>query len=94
MLIAIPKLLKSRQLPINTALEAVMVEVESRVILTCTYIQPSCTDEYFDQLLTCIHSLPDGQDLLVVGNFNLPDINWKTLNVVEEIIVTVSMKRT
>ena len=80
MLIAISKLLKSRQLPTNKALEAVMVEIESRTILTCIYVQPNCTEDYFDRLLACIHSLPDGQDLLVVGDFNLPDINWKTLS--------------
>ena len=79
MLSAISKLLKSRQLSIYAALEAVMVEIESRILLTCIYVQTNCTEEYFDQLLTCIRSLPDGQDLLVVGDFNLPDINWKTL---------------
>ena len=80
MLITISKLLKSRQLPINAVLETVMVEIESRTILTCIYVQPNCTEEYFAQLLFCIRSLPDDQDLLVVGDFNLPDIDWKTLS--------------
>ena len=63
----------------NTTLEADLVEVETDTILHCIYVQRNCTEEYFNDMLVCIRSLPNENNLLVVGDFNSPDINWESL---------------
>ena len=62
-LIAVTKLLKSRQLLTYAALESVMVE---------NWVWHNFNLHLCSQLLACIRSLPDDQDLSMVGDFNLP----------------------
>ena len=79
-LIAVNKSIRSIQLTIEYNIEAVMVELESHIIVLCIYAQPNCSSEYFHDLLACLHSLPEDKNILVTGDFNLPEIHWETLS--------------
>ena len=55
-LIVVHKSIRSIQLTVEYNIEAVMVELESYLIVLCIYIQPNCSTEYFHDLLACLHS--------------------------------------
>ena len=46
------------------------------IVVCCLYILPNSCGEYFEYLT----DLANGQDsVIVMGDFNLPDINWPTV---------------
>ena len=55
------------------------ITLQSNITLICTYFPPSSTDAHYNKLLSTIVSLSDNQDIIIVGDLNLPDINWSTL---------------
>ena len=79
-LIAVDKSIRSIQLTVGYNIEAVMVELESYLVVLCIYAQPNCCTEYFQDLLACLHSLPEDKNILVTGDFNLPEIHWEALS--------------
>lgn len=79
-LIAVHKSIRSIQLTIEYNIEAVMVELESYLAVLCIYAQPNCSTEYFHDLLACLHSLPEDKNILVTGDFNIPEIHWEALS--------------
>ena len=50
--------------------------LQSEITLICTYLPPTSTDAHYNELLSSITSLSDNQDIIIVGDFNLPDVNW------------------
>lgn len=62
-------------------LEYVCVEIENSekpILLYCVYI-PGSTKEIYEDHFDAIRSIPmNGKDILIVGDFNLPDIVWNT----------------
>lgn len=80
MLIAVSKLLKARLLHTNSELEAVTLKVGQDLIVCCLYIPPDCSQDYFDRVLLFLKNLPLGNhNIVVTGDFNLPDINWECM---------------
>ena len=43
------------------------------------YVPPSPDTTYFCALLDCIHPVADSSDVIILGDFNCPDINWASL---------------
>ncbi len=82
MLIAVSNQLPSRQITISQPIECISVEIGSsrKIIVSCVYRPPASSDEYFNSLLDHIRSLPSDCELLVLGDFNVPDINWETMS--------------
>ena len=79
-LIAVSKKLHSKRLPTNPDLEMVAIEISQNIIVLCTYVSPSCSDYYFESVLQSILLLPENARLLVLGDFNAPDISWDSLS--------------
>lgn len=59
----------------------VELDISPPTFVCCVYIPPSgsCSTEYFSEMIQFINTLPNNQDLLLVGDFNAPDINWDRL---------------
>ena len=49
------------------------------ILVYCAYIQPGNDERDFHQTLELISSIPSRSDLLLLGDFNAPDVNWNTL---------------
>ena len=59
-------------------IEALVVQlnVVPSILVCCIYIPPTCSEQHFNDFLNFTHMLPADRDLLLVSNFNAPDINW------------------
>ena len=58
----------------NTELIAVELLTNPSVILCCIYILPNCSTDYCINL-NSLNTLPTSSNLIVLGDFNSPDIN-------------------
>ena len=76
-MIAILNILSFKLLHLPYNIEAVAVEIVCRRSITvCVlYIPPSANNNYHAQVSEFFHSLPPDIDLLILGDFNYPDIN-------------------
>ena len=81
-MLAIKNTIPSRLLTSPVDIEALTVElVFSRPIILCViYIPPQSSNEYVNTCFNHIQSLVnDLHPVFILGDFNLPDINWHTL---------------
>ena len=73
----------SRLLQSHTTIDMVSVEVQTfpSIVFCCVYIPPKFTDDYLYLVLHSIESLSlQYSRLIVVGDFNAPDVEWSTLS--------------
>ena len=80
-LLAVRDHLSSKQLQSSDDIESIVVEIHSsRSFIVCVlYIPPSADDSYHTQVSEVFSSLPLNLDVLILGDFNFPDIDWDTL---------------
>ena len=81
-LIAVNELIASTLLPSPPNLKVISIEIKFRSLLClCTvYISPNSDDDYCTSLLDYLKTLVSSFDhVVIVGDFNLPDIDWPTL---------------
>ena len=57
-------------------IEFISVEVMSNLLLTCVYISPHQVDRSLDALLEHFYNLSQDHDHIIIGDFNMPDIDW------------------
>ena len=81
-LIAVLNKIPSKQIVIDCELDIILVQLEilPRILVCCVYNPPSSSDDHFNRLLDLIHSLPVHGDVLILGDFNVPDVDWDTLS--------------
>ena len=79
MLIAVSKQLKARLLCTSTELEAITIEIGKDLIVCCLYLPPDCSQDYFNEALLHLKNLPSDSHVVILGDFNLPDINWECM---------------
>ena len=81
-LLAVKHDLPSVQLSLSSVIESVIVELTSnRSFIVCVvYAPPHAGDSYYQHLSALLSSLPPGKDVLILGDFNFPDIDWDLLN--------------
>ena len=48
--------------------------------LCCVYAPPSSPASYFTNIAHCLYSIPTSSHLILLGDFNVPDVNWSTLH--------------
>ena len=79
-MIAVSDHIPSRQLATTSGLE-VQLDFPPPLLAACVYIPSACSDIYFTSMINFIQSLKaDGNgDVLLVGDFNSPYVNWSTL---------------
>ena len=74
--------ISSRLLVSHSTLDLVLVELLTAppIVLCCVYIPPNPANNYFKSTLHFLESLSQQfSKLLIVGDFNAPDIDWATL---------------
>ena len=81
-LIALEESIPSSIIPSPSNLEVISVRIEVSIpISLCTvYIPPKPNDIYVNTLLSYLAEFTSSSEhVIIVGDFNLPDINWSTL---------------
>ena len=82
MLLAVKHTLSSKLLPLSDETESIVVEIHSNQTFTVgvMYVPPNTNDLYHTYLSDLFYSLPSNSDLLILGDFNFPDIDWDLLS--------------
>ena len=82
-MLAVSNILPSRQVPSPHNLEVVTVSIFlSNTDITCCmiYIPPNASAEYHSNLVNYLNTISaQSAPVLLLGDFNSPDINWSTL---------------
>jgi len=83
-MIAISNNLPSKQImsPDNLEFETVSVSLNDTVIICCmVYFLPNVSTDQFKDLISYLTTIMASNDpILILGDFDLPDINWQTLS--------------
>ncbi len=54
-----------------------MFQLTDPITIVCgVYVPPNSPQSYLDDVLTYINSLPKTRDIIILGDFNSPDIDW------------------
>ena len=79
--------LASVRVPSPPGVECVIVRVfSSKPFLLCVvYVPPNCQDSYLSPLLSLLFSLSQTEEILLLGDFNLPDICWDSMSAVSSL---------
>jgi hypothetical protein len=59
---------------------AVLIHLASPVVVCLVYLPPSTTPLMFSSLLTFLSTISADYETIVLGDFNMPDIDWGTLS--------------
>ena len=79
-LIAVSNDIPSKLTSNHSSIEMITVEISlsPKLIIVCLYIPPNCSDDYQQETLRILQSLPSDCDVILTGDLNAPDINWST----------------
>ena len=64
----------------NVEMIAVEISVSPPLIICCLYIPPSSPEPYITEVLSALDHLPYGHHTIILGDLNLPSIDWSTLS--------------
>ena len=78
-LVEVHSCIPARQLYTRSS-ESVIVELDitPKTVICCIYIRPSCSDE-FSVAIDTLNSIQADHDVILTGDFNVPDIDCLTL---------------
>ena len=81
-LLAVKHDLPSVQLLLSSEIESIAVKITSNksFIVCVVYVPPVVDDTYYKHLSDLLFSLPLDENVLILGDFNLPDIDWDLLS--------------
>ena len=80
-MIAVSNSISSRLVFSSESIEMLAIElnISPKVLLCFLYVPPSSCPTYLASVLSTINSLSTNNDIIIAGDFNLPDINWHNL---------------
>ena len=81
-MIAIHNSIPSKLISCDPTCEFLSVEISviPAVILCCVYIPPNCHDRSFLDYINSIGCINYRMDVVILGDFNAPDVNWSSLS--------------
>lgn len=81
-LIAVKSSIAATQLQSPESLEVISIELAEHVpfVIAGVYLPPNADEDYRSELIAYLRLLAKRDHLLVLGDFNLPEIDWPTLN--------------
>ena len=62
-------------------IEWIAVLIFSQVITSCIYVPPQSDGHYYLSLLGYFKSLSSSHNHIIIGDFNVSEVNWPTLSV-------------
>ena len=69
---------------ISTSIELLSVEIilpsNQIIMLCCVYAPPSSDRSYFQYLFQHLIDIPNVTHVILVGDLNLPDVNWEQMS--------------
>ena len=79
-MLAVKSVFKSTQLtaPDNLEIVSVSVLVHHKFIICAIYISPNSKSGYIQDLYLYLDTLVSSANVILLGDFNAPDINWNT----------------
>ena len=54
------------------------MEIDTIFVLYLIYRLPNSTDQHNSSLLSYLNSLDYSKNIIIIGDMNLPDVNWNT----------------
>ena len=63
----------------NIEMISVTLNLRPKLTLVCVYAPPNASNDYHNHILEAITQLPCKTDVIILGDFKVPDINWGTL---------------
>ena len=81
-LLVIDDCIPSRTLSSPASLEVLTVEIllPRSIVLSLVYIPPNSNSDYINRLTDYLSCVMCDHELIILGDFNLPDINWSNLS--------------
>ena len=82
-MVAVSDSIPSTQVIVHTQCELVIVNLQSlhpNTYICCVYLPPSSPTSYYTSLFQCIDSFPSPSHVILLGDFNIPDVDWSTLH--------------
>ena len=83
-MLAINNKLTCERLTIPDDIEALAVTINitknKKLIFGIVYTPPNSSDAYHSSFFNFIRTLPQSNNIVIVGDFNYPDIDWLTLS--------------
>ena len=81
-LVTITDSIPSYQVNLNSLVEMVIVEVHlvPKILICFVYAPPQFTQQLWLELLCQLNFLNYNCDIIIIGDFNCPDINWSSLS--------------
>ena len=79
-MLAVKSVFKSTQLPAPDNLEVVKISVQAHCSLTicAVYTPPNSKNDYIQGLYLYLSTLISSANVILLGDFNAPDVNWDT----------------
>ena len=59
---------------------SVELDLSPKLFITCLYVPPNCSNSYQQEVLNYLSTLDNDNNTILLGDFNIPEINWSTLN--------------
>ena len=80
--IAVSQRISSKLIFISPTIEMIAIELilHRHMIICCIYIPPQSSENYITDVIESLHQLPPNLQLIILGDFNFPEIEWETLN--------------
>ena len=79
-LVAVHSCIPARQLYTRSSESAIVeLDITPKTVICCFYIPPYCFDEFFSVAIDTLNSIQIGHDVILTGDFNVPDIDWLTI---------------
>ena len=83
-LLAVSNKLASKISYVSTSIELLSVEItlpsNQTIMFCCMYAPPSSERSYFQDLFHYLQHISNGARVILVGDMNLPDVNWEQMS--------------
>ena len=81
-MVAVSNHIPSTRVQIQTTCELIVIKLTLHpdTFICCTYVPPSSPTSYYENLIHSLHSLPSSSHFILLGDFNITDVNWSTFH--------------
>ena len=81
-LVAVSNLIPSTRVHVSSTSELLVIHLATNPTtdICCAYIPPTSSAPDYDNIFLPLHSIPHSAHLILLGDFNITDVNWSTLS--------------